>query len=224
MRVRNPPYSARWDADETRIRDMRFKDFEKLAPKSKADYAFLLHGLYHLDHEGTMAIVLPHGVLFRGNAEGTIREILIKKNYVDTIIGLPANLFYGTSIPTVIIVLKRNKENKDILFIDASQHFKKDKNKNTLTEDDINRILDAYTKREDIEKYSHVASSKEIKDNDYNLNIPRYVDTSEEEPEINLQEVLEKIHKTKEEIHGLEKTINEQLELLGVIKNKKERL
>lgn len=222
--VANPPYSARWDADETRIRDMRFKDFEKLAPKSKADYAFLLHGLYHLDHEGTMAIVLPHGVLFRGNAEGTIREILIKKNYVDTIIGLPANLFYGTSIPTVIIVLKRNKENKDILFIDASQHFKKDKNKNTLTEDDINRILDAYTKREDIEKYSHVASSKEIKDNDYNLNIPRYVDTSEEEPEINLQEVLEKIHKTKEEIHGLEKTINEQLELLGVIKNKKERL
>lgn len=122
------------------------------------------------------------------------------------------------------MVLKRNKDNKDILFIDASQHFKKAKNKNVLTEEDINRILEAYLKREDIDKYSHVASLKEIKDNDYNLNIPRYVDTSEEEPEINLQEVLKNIHKTKEEIHELEKSLNEQLELLGVIKNKEDRL
>lgn len=222
--VANPPYSAKWDADESRLQDMRFKNFEKLAPKSKADYAFLLHGLYHLDQNGTMAIVLPHGILFRGNAEGTIRKILVNKNLIDTVIGLPANLFYGTSIPTVIVVLKRNKNNKDILFIDASQQFKKSKNKNLLTEADINRIVDAYKQRTDIEKYSHVASLDEIKENDYNLNIPRFVDTTEAEPEINLQEVLARIHQDKKEIAELEKFINEQLTLLGVIKNKDEEL
>lgn len=222
--VANPPYSAKWDAEETMMKDARFKDYGRLAPKSKADYSFLLHGLYHLNNEGTMAIVLPHGVLFRGAAENTIRKTLIEKNQIDTIIGLPANLFYGTSIPTIIMILKKNRTSKDVLFIDASQYYKKAKNKNLLTEEDINRIVDAYVGRKDIEKYSHLASIQEIKDNDFNLNIPRYVDTSEEEEEINLQDVLYKIHDIDREIDDLNKKINEQLRLLGVIKNKDEEL
>lgn len=214
--VANPPYSAKWPSEETMIRDPRFKDYGKLAPKSKADYAFLLHGLYHLNATGTMAIVLPHGILFRGAAEGTIRKALIDKNLIDTIIGLPANLFYGAGIPTIIMILKRNKKDRNILFIDASQYFKKAKNKNLLTPEDIDRIFNAYIERKDIEKYSHLASMDEVKENDYNLNIPRYVDTSEEEEEIDLQEVLKKIQQDDEEIAALSKELNEQLRLLGI--------
>lgn len=217
--VANPPYSAKWSADESLIKDPRFTDFGKLAPKSKADFAFLLDGLYHLNSQGTMAIVLPHGVLFRGAAEGKIREVLINKNYIDTIIGLPANLFFGTGIPTIILVLKRDKKDKNILFIDASQNFKKAKNKNLLTPENVDQIYQAYLERKDIEKYAHLASLDEIKQNDYNLNIPRYVDTSEEEEEIDLQVVLDRIHKDDEEIHELNIFINEQLRLLGVLKD-----
>ncbi len=217
--VANPPYSANWNAEESMIKDPRFKDFGKLAPKSKADFAFLLDGLYHLNDQGTMAIVLPHGVLFRGSAELKIRETLIKKNYIDTIIGLPSNLFFGTGIPTIILVLKRNKPNKDVLFIDASNDFKKAKNKNILTEANVDKIFNAYKERKDIEKYAHVASIEEIRENDYNLNIPRYVDTSEEEEEINLQEVLKRIHNDDKEITELNLFINEQLRLLGVLKD-----
>ena len=163
-----------------------------------------------------MAIVLPHGVLFRGAAEGVIREALIKKNYLDAVIGLPANLFYGTSIPTTILVFKKNRDRRDVLFIDASSEFEKGKNQNRLTEENIQKIIETYEKREDVEKYAHVASIEEIEENEYNLNIPRYVDTFEEEEEIDIEEVLKQISQDNAEIEALEKEINAQLKLLGV--------
>lgn len=217
--VANPPYSAKWSADESLIKDPRFTDFGRLAPKSKADFAFLLDGFYHLGDQGTMAIVLPHGVLFRGAAESKIRETLVNRNYLDAIIGLPTNLFYGTSIPTIILVLKRNKPDKSVLFIDASQEFKKGKNKNVLTSENIDKIVATYFDRKNIDKYSRLVPYKEIKENDFNLNIPRYVDTSEEEKEIDLHSVLESIRKDDDEISKLSIELNNQLRLLGVLKD-----
>lgn len=214
--VANPPYSAKWDNDETKLKDPRFSEYGKLAPASKADYAFILHSIYHLNKTGTMAIVLPHGVLFRGAAEWKIRETLIGKNFLDTIIGLPANLFYGTSIPTVILVLKRNRENKDILFIDASNDFEKNKNQNNLRDEDIDKIIKTYKERKDVEKYAHLASIEEIRENDFNLNIPRYVDTFEEEELIDLEEINKLLEQDNKEIAELEAEINEQLKILGV--------
>lgn len=214
--VANPPYSAKWDNDETKLKDPRFSEYGKLAPASKADYAFILHSIYHLNKTGTMAIVLPHGVLFRGAAEGKIRETLIGKNYLDTIIGLPANLFYGTSIPTVILVLKKNRENKDILFIDASNDFEKNKNQNNLRDEDIDKIIKTYRERKDVEKYAHLASIEEIRENDFNLNIPRYIDTFEEEEQIDLEEINKLLEQDNKEIDELEAEINEQLKILGV--------
>lgn len=213
--VANPPYSAHWDNNETKLKDARFKDYGKLAPKTKADYAFILHSIYHLNDEGTMAIVLPHGVLFRGAAEGTIRQTIIEKNYLDAVIGLPANIFYGTSIPTTILVFKKNRKTKDILFIDASSEFEKIKNQNRLKPENIEKIIETYKKREDVDKYAHVASAEEIRSNDYNLNIPRYVDTFEQEEEIDLAEVKRLIEKDKLEIAELEAKIAEQLKILG---------
>lgn len=215
--VANPPYSAHWDNNADKLKDPRFKDYEKLAPKTKADYAFILHSLYHLKEEGTMAIVLPHGVLFRGAAEGTIRKHLIENangNQIYAVIGLPANLFYGVSIPTVIVVFKKQRNTKDVLFIDASKEFEKGKNQNHLTEENINKIIETYKKREDVEKYAHVASIDEIRENEYNLNIPRYVDTFEEEPEIDLEEVEKQLAEDDKEIAELEAKIAEQLKLL----------
>lgn len=176
--VANPPYSQKWDPED-KEQDPRFANYG-LAPKSKADYAFLLHGLYHLKSDGIMTIVLPHGVLFRGGEEGRIRQNLVDKNNIDAIIGLPANIFYGTGIPTTVIVLKKEKDNSDILFVDASKGFEKDGNQNVLRAQDIKRIADTVIQRKEIENYSYLASLEEIKDNDYNLNIPRYVDSSEE--------------------------------------------
>ncbi|OZN48798.1 type I restriction-modification system subunit M [Gallibacterium anatis] len=214
--VANPPYSANWDNAERKLKDPRFSEYGKLAPKSKADFAFILHSLYHLKNNGTMAIVLPHGVLFRGAAEGHIRKILIEKNYIDAVIGLPANLFFGTSIPTCILVFKKDRTSRDILFIDASQHFEKGKNQNHLSEQHINAIVEAYQKRENIEKFAQLATLEEVQTNEYNLNIPRYVDTFEAEEEIDLDEVLAKIAEDKAEIAQLEAEINEQLSILGV--------
>lgn len=214
--VANPPYSAKWDNTESKLKDPRFSDYGKLAPASKADYAFVLHSLYHLNASGTMAIVLPHGVLFRGAAEGKIRQTLIEKNYLDTVIGLPANLFYGTSIPTTILVFKKNRKNKDILFIDASNDYEKGKNQNTLTDANIDKIIDTFKKRKDVDKYAHVASLAEIKENDFNLNIPRYVDTFEEEEPVDLQEVKIMLAQDNREIAKLEAEIAEQLKILGV--------
>ncbi len=172
----NPPYSQAWDPRQ----DQRFSEYG-LAPKSKADYAFLLHNLYHLNSGGIMTIVLPHGVLFRGGEEGTIREQLVRKHNIETIIGLPSNLFYGTGIPTIIMVLRKVREKDDILFIDASKGFVKDGNKNKLRQRDIRKIVDTVISRKTIAHYSNLVSFKTIEENDFNLNIPRYVDSSVKE-------------------------------------------
>lgn len=175
--VSNPPYSQAWNPDDKGT-DPRYAGYG-LAPKGKADYAFLLHDLYHIKPDGIMTIVLPHGVLFRGGEEGEIRKNLIEKNKIDTIIGLPANIFYGTGIPTIIIVLKQKRENTDVLIIDASKGFVKEGKNNKLRASDIKKIVDVVTCRESVDKYSRVVSRDEIRQNDYNLNIPRYVDSSE---------------------------------------------
>lgn len=197
--VGNPPYSVKWDNNKELINDERFSSYGVLAPKSKADYAFILTMLHSLKEDGTMAVVLPHGVIFRGGTEEKIRKTLIEKNYIDAIIGLPANTFYGTTIPTLIMILKKNRENKDVLFIDASREFEKGKNKNYIREQDIAKIFDTYIERKEIEKYSHNATFEEIEKNGFNLNIPRYVDCFEEEEPVdidvkfkNLEECLEK--------------------------------
>lgn len=210
--VANPPYSAKWDNNDNKMKDPRFKDFGKLAPKTKADYAFVLHGLYHLDREGTMAIVLPHGVLFRGAAEGMIRQAIIEKNYLDAVIGLPAGIFFSTGIPTVVLVFKKNRQNKNILFIDASNDFEKGKKQNVLRDSDVDNIIDTYTKREDVEKYAHVAQIDEIEENDFNLNIPRYVDTFEEEEPVDAEVLLSDMQSIDSEIAELTKQINDQMQ------------
>ena len=217
--VANPPYSAHWDNNENKLKDARFKDYGKLAPKTKADYSFVLHSLYHLNDEGTMAIVLPHGVLFRGAAEGEIRKNLIEHrdgNHIYAVIGLPSNLFYGTGIPTIVMVLKKMRTSKDIFFIDASNEFLKVKNQNKLTDENIEKIVKTYRERKDVPKYAHLASIEEIRQNDYNLNIPRYVDTSEEEEEIDIEEIKKLLAQDKKEIEELEAQIAEQFKLLGI--------
>lgn len=196
----NPPYSAKWSAAAGFLQDERFSDYGVLAPKSKADYAFLLHGLYHLKNNGTMAIVLPHGVLFRGAAEGKIREKLLRSGNIYAVIGLPANLFYNTSIPTCIIVLKKHREGRDVLFIDASGKFDKGKKQNAMTDEHIDSVIDLYNRRETVEKESYLASFEDIEKNDFNLNIPRYVDNFEEEEAIDLKVLLSDMKQTDEEI------------------------
>lgn len=196
VQVSNPPYSAKWSSDSSYMDDPRFSAVGRLAPKSYADLAFLQHIIYHMDDDGRAAVLLPHGVLFRGGAEYAIRKhIISEQNIIDAIIGLPANLFHGTSIPVALIVLreKRNGNADNILFVDASQHFTKDGNKNILIQDDIDRILDAYEGREDIDKLCRVVPMSEIVENDYNLNISRYVDISEEEEMVDLVKVKEQL-------------------------------
>ena len=217
--VANPPFSAEWSADNKFNNDDRFSKAGVLAPKSKADYAFILHMIYHLNDGGTMACVAPHGVLFRGSAEGKIRQYLIeKKNYIDAIIGLPANIFYGTSIPTCILVMKKcRKEDDNILFIDASKEFEKVKTQNKLRPEHIQKIVDTYRNRTEIEKYSHLASLEEIKENDYNLNIPRYVDTFEEEEEIDIKAVMAEIKELEAKRADLDAQIEVYLKELGIV-------
>lgn len=207
----NPPYSAKWSADKGFLDDARFAPYGVLPPKSKADYAFLLHGLYHCRTDGVMAIVLPHGVLFRGGAEGKIRQALLEKGYIHTVIGLPEKVFYNTSIPTTVIILKKNGLNRDVFFIDASKEFEKKASQNVMNDGHIEKILQAYKKKEDIEKFSHLATFEEIAENEYNLNIPRYVDTFEPEPVIPLKEVSGDILKISKGIKESEK------ELLGLL-------
>lgn len=216
--VANPPFSAHWSANPIHLQDERFSQYGKLAPSSKADYAFIQHMVYQLDDSGTMAVVMPHGVLFRGAAEGHIRQFLIKdKNYLDAVIGLPANIFYGTSIPTCILVFKKCREHpKDILFIDASQHFEKAKNQNRLREGDITKIIDTYAERKTTDKYSYVAKLEEVTENDYNLNIPRYVDTFEEEELIDLSGVSSEIKKIDAEMIDIDKKIAGFCKELGI--------
>jgi type I restriction enzyme M protein len=210
VQVANPPYSAKWSADNKFLEDDRFSQYGKLAPKSKADFAFVQHMVYHMDEDGRAVVLLPHGVLFRGNAEETIRKYLIEKlNVLDAVIGLPANLFFGTGIPVCVLVLKKDRGSNgdNILFIDASKNFEAGKNQNILRTSDIDKIVDAYEKREDIEKFAHVANMAEIEENGFNLNIPRYVDTFEKEPEIDLDAVASEIRSLQKEI----KQINTEL-------------
>ena len=208
--VANPPFSAKWSASPIHMNDDRFSQYGRLAPKSKADYAFITHMIHQLAENGTMAVVMPHGVLFRGGAEGHIRQYLIEdRNYLDAVIGLPANVFYGTSIPTSILVFKKCKEHPDdIIFIDASQHFEKVKTQNYLRDDDVDRIVDAYIKRETVDKFSYVATIEEVKENDWNLNIPRYVDTFEEEEPVDLGAVSKELKEIDIEM----KEIDQKLE------------
>lgn len=213
MVLMNPPYSAKWSAAAGFLQDERFSDYGVLAPKSKADYAFLLHGLYHLKSNGTMAIVLPHGVLFRGAAEGKIREKLLRSGNIYAVIGLPANLFYNTSIPTCIVVLKKHREGRDVLFIDASQKFEKGKKQNAMTDEHIDAVINLYNKRETVEKESFLASFEDIERNDFNLNIPRYVDNFEKEEEIDLNSLLADMKQTDEELGQV------QGELLSLLKD-----
>ena len=209
----NPPYSAKWSAAEGFKQDERFMDYGgKLAPKSKADFAFLLHGFYHLKQTGTMAIVLPHGVLFRGAAEGAIRETLLQNGSIYAVIGLPSNMFYNTSIPTCIVVLKKHREGRDVLFIDASRLYEKEKKQNVMKEEHIDRVLELYRDRKTVDKMSYLASFEDIRANDYNLNIPRYVDTSEEEPEVDLKQLSENMRETNRTIKAENEAL---LEMLG---------
>jgi len=216
--VANPPFSQDWSANPIHLNDDRFSQYGKLAPKSYEDYAFITHMIYQLDDNGTMATVMSHGVLFRGAAEGHIRQHLIKeKNYLDVVIGLPANIFYGTPIPACILVFKKCRENpENILFIDASQHFEKAKNQNRLRDEDIEKIITTYNDRKTIDKYSYVASLDEVAENDYNLNIPRYVDTFEEEEPIDIKEVTEEIKKLNSGMIDIDKKIAAYCIELGI--------
>lgn len=216
--VANPPFSAKWSASPLFMTDDRFSEYGKLAPSSKADFAFIQHMIYHLAENGVMAVVMPHGVLFRGAAEGHIRKYLIEeKNYLDAVIGLPANIFYGTSIPTCILVFKKCKEHPDdILFIDASQHYEKVKTQNYLRDEDVDRIVDTYAKRVTIEKYSYVASLDEVRENDYNLNIPRYVDTFEEEESVDIEAIASELKTLETEMKTTDETIAEYCRELNI--------
>jgi type I restriction enzyme M protein len=216
--VANPPFSANWSASPLFMSDDRFSNYGKLAPSSKADFAFVQHMVHQLADNGTMALVLPHGVLFRGGAEGHIRQYLIEdRNYLDAVIGLPANIFYGTSIPTCILVLKKERVHKDsILFIDASQHFEKVKTQNYLREEDINKIIDTYKNRKPEDKYSHLAPLTEVAENDYNLNIPRYVDTFEEEEPVDLATVSNALKAIDTDLATTDATIADYCAQLGI--------
>ena len=207
--VANPPFSAQWSASQLHMNDDRFSVYSKLAPSSKADMAFVQHMVYQLAEEGTMAVVLPHGVLFRGAAEGHIRTYLIEQlNCLDAVIGLPANMFYGAAIPTTVLVFKKCRKNPDnILFIDASQQFDKVKTQNILRPEHIQKIVDTYKARTNEDKYSHVATIESIKANDYNLNIPRYVDTFEAGVSIDLNVIATELYAIDQKTKATDKVI-----------------
>lgn len=213
--VANPPFSLRWEPNDTLAEDFRFKS-HGLSPKSAADFAFLLHGFHFLAKEGTMAIILPHGVLFRGGAEERIRTKLLKDHNIDTVIGLPSNLFYSTGIPVCILVLKKCKKEDDILFINASEYYVKGKRQNSLEDRHIDKIVETYQHRYEIDRYSRKVSMEEIEKNGYNLNISRYVDISEDEVPIDLQEVNKKLISINESIKTNTDKHNEFLKELGL--------
>jgi len=219
IQVANPPYSLKWEHTVNIENDERFATYGKLAPKSHADLAFLQHMIHHMAEDGRIAILLPHGVLFRGNSEEQIRKHIIEKqNYLDAVIGLPAGMFSTTGIPVVCLVLRkqRNGDSDNICFIDASKHFTKKKTINVMTDEDIDRIVNAYTERKDIDKYCHIATIEEIRENNYNLNIPRYVDTFEEEEPVNIKAEFEAISEIDKEIKETETELNKYFEELGL--------
>ena len=214
--VANPPFSYRWQPKEEMAEDFRFKNYG-LAPKSAADFAFLLHGFHFLSDDGTMAIILPHGVLFRGGAEEKIRTKLLKDGNIDAVIGLPANLFFSTGIPVCILVLKKCKKYDDVLIINASEYFEKGKRQNTLLPEHIDKIIETYQyRKEDDKKYSRRVSMEEIEKNGYNLNISRYVSTAPEEEIIDLEEVRQELEKIESDISQAKAVHNEFLKELGL--------
>ena len=213
--VANPPFSYRWEPTEELEKDFRFKSYG-LAPKSAADFAFLLHGFHFLRNDGTMAIILPHGVLFRGGAEERIRTKLLTDGNIDTIIGLPANLFFSTGIPVCIVVLKKCKKYDDVLFINASECYEKGKRQNILREEDIEKIVDTYQYRKEENRYSRRVSMEEIEENGYNLNISRYVSIAKEEEKIDLHAVNEQLIRIEEKIKEAREKHNKFLEELGL--------
>ena len=214
--VANPPFSLdKWGHDD--VANDVYGRFEfGLPPKSKGDYAFIQHMIASLNENGRMAVVVPHGVLFRGASEGRIRKQIIDNNLLDAVIGLPSNLFFGTSIPAAIMVIKKQKDNNNVLFIDASNEFEKQKNQNKLTADHLQKIIATYNNREELEKYSHVAMLEEIKENDYNLNIPRYVDTFEEEEPVDIEATKQNIIELEAQREVLKAKMAEYLKELGV--------
>lgn len=215
--VANPPFLLK-DWGEEQVKNDEYKRFSTypIPPKTKGDYAFVIHMLASLALNGRMGVVLPHGVLFRGSSEEKIRKQVIEENLLDAVIGLPENLFYGTSIPTCILIFKKNREHQDIFFIDSSKEFQKGKRQNKLTQENIHKILTTYQKRQEIAKYSHIATLEEIKSNDYNLNIPRYVDTYEEEEQIDISATIQRINKLDKEIQATQAKMDSYLKELGL--------
>ena len=214
--IGNPPFSEKWSADKKLLADERFNG--NLAPKTKADYAFVQHMIYQLDNKGTMAVILPNGVLFRGGAEGKIRKGLMNEDLIEAIIGLPANLFYGTGIPATIILYNKDKEaarQNKIFFIDASRDFQEGKNQNVLRDEDVEKIVSTFDNYEEIEKYSRIVTLDEIKENDYNLNISRYIDTTEEEEQIDVVQAIKELQQLEQEHNEIEATMYGFLKELG---------
>ena len=212
------PFNSRWTADRSFLDDVRFMEYNILPPHSKADYAFIQHMLYHLNKDGIMIVVAPHGVLFRSAAEGKIRKMIVRRfNYLDAVIGLPANMFYSTNNPACMMIFKKNRKSDDVLFIDASKGFDRTKLINYLQEEDISKIVSTYRNREEIEGYSHRASLNDIKENDFNLNIPRYVDTYEDEGEdIDYDELVSRHKSVSDEINMVTREIEETYRELNI--------
>ncbi len=214
--VANPPFSLdKWGAEHAS--EDKYKRFERgIPPKSKGDYAFVLHMIASLNEHGRMGVVLPHGVLFRGASEGKIRKQLCEENLLDAVIGLPSNLFFGTSIPACILVFNKQKSDNDIIFIDASREFNKEKNQNNIDDEHIQKILETYKDKKELEKYSHKATLEEIQENDYNLNIPRYVDTFEEEEKVDIEATKQKMEHIEKELIEVKTQMSSYLEELGL--------
>ena len=220
IQVANPPYSTKWSADSRFLDDERFSPYGKLAPSSKADFAFVQHMIYHMANgDSRVAVLLPHGVLFRGGSEETIRQYLINDlNVIDAIVGLPANCFQGTSIPVCCIVLKkeRNGNSNNICFIDASKEFEPGKAMNYLTDEHIEKIVTTYTERKDKDKYCHIATMEEIKENGYNLNIPRYVNTFEESETIDISLIQKSLATHIENSKKIDSELDAYFKELGI--------
>lgn len=214
----HPPFTSNWSADKSFFDDERFASYSKLAPKSKPHLAFVQHMIYHLDDKGTMAVILPHGVLFRGASEGLIRSEIIEKNYLHAVIGLPSNLLYGTAIPVVVLVFKKSRENSDVLFIDASSDFEKDRFKNVLTDKHIDKIVDVLDNFKEIDHYSAVVSLDEISENRYNLHIPRYVDTFIPEESVDVDRLYKRLDEISDDLKDINHKIDAKCDKLKIRK------
>lgn len=223
--VMNPPYSLKWKAPEALLEDIRFSEYGVLPPKSKADLAFLLHGLSHLKDEGKMAIVLPHGILFRGASEGKIRQKLLENGNVEAVIGLPSNIFFNTGIPTTVLILSKNRQTKDVYFVDASKEFEKQKAQNVMLEEHINHVVENYFELKEEDKFSRLVPFEEIVENEYSLNIPRYIDSFEEEPEVPLEQIMNDLNRIDSEIEkSNEKLLNFMNDMIGTDKESNKEL